>query len=174
MAMSATAPQPFDTFFREQAPGVARLLAGLLAREEVEEALQETFLAALAAYDRFDGANARAWVLAIARRKAIDEHRSRARRPAPVAVEAVEAASTATPAPAADAVAAGIWAEVAELPDKQRVALLLRFRLDLPHREIGEVLGCSEAAARRNVHEGVAKLRDSNPARVPGEAGGKW
>ena len=30
---------------------------------------------------------------------------------------------------------------------------------DLPHDDIGRVLGCSEEAARRNVHEGLKKLR---------------
>ena len=51
----------------------------------------------------------------------------------------------------------GLWAEVAGLPEKQRAALVLRYALDLRHREIGEVLGCSEAAARRNVHEGLTR-----------------
>ena len=32
---------------------------------------------------------------------------------------------------------------------------------DLPHDEIGRVLGCSEEAARRNVHEGLKKLRST-------------
>jgi RNA polymerase sigma factor (sigma-70 family) len=154
---TARAPQPFSVFFREQAPSVARLLTALVARDDVEEVLQETFVAALGAYDRFDGANPRAWVLAIARRKAIDEYRSRGRRPLPVPDAGLDrAAATGDPA----RLSAGIWADVAELPDKQRAAVVLRFALDLRHREIGEVLGCSEAAARRNVHEGVAKLRE--------------
>ena len=75
---SANAPPPFSLLFREQAPAVARLLATLVPREEVEELVQETFLAALRGYDDFDGARPRAWVLTIARRKAIDEHRARA------------------------------------------------------------------------------------------------
>jgi RNA polymerase sigma factor (sigma-70 family) len=53
---------------------------------------------------------------------------------------------------------------VAALPEKQRSALVLRYGLDLAHREIGAVLGCSEAAARRSVHEGIAKLRASRAA----------
>ena len=48
-----------------------------------------------------------------------------------------------------------------KLPGKQRAAVVLRFASDLPHDEIGRVLGCSEEAARRNVHEGLKKLRST-------------
>jgi RNA polymerase sigma factor (sigma-70 family) len=156
---------PFSKFFGEQAPAVARLLAVLVPAGEVEELVQETFLSALTAYDRFDGRNPRAWVLAIARRKAIDAHRTRARTPR------TEPADEELPArlPVEGSSADSIWADVAELPPKQRAALLMRFALDMPHREIGEVLGCSEPAARRNVHEGIAKLRAGavRPAATP-------
>ena len=54
----------------------------------------------------------------------------------------------------------GLWQAVAGLPDKQRSAVMLRFAGDLSHREIGERIDCSEAAARRNVHEGVKRLRE--------------
>ena len=36
---------------------------------------------------------------------------------------------------------------------------LLRFLGDLTHAEIGEVMGISEQAARRNVHDGLNQLR---------------
>jgi RNA polymerase sigma factor (sigma-70 family) len=48
---------------------------------------------------------------------------------------------------------------VAALPPKQRAAVALRFACDLPHREIAAALGTSEEAARRNVHEGIKRLR---------------
>jgi RNA polymerase sigma factor (sigma-70 family) len=155
MAVKATTVQPFGLFFSEQAPTVARLLAVLVPPAEVEELVQETFLAALTAYDRFDGRNPRAWVLAIARRKAIDAHRSRGRRPQQEPLDEALVASAGEPS----VDDAGLWADVGLLPPKQRAALLLRYALDMPHREIGEVLDCSEAAARRNVHEGISKLR---------------
>jgi DNA-directed RNA polymerase specialized sigma24 family protein len=40
-----------------------------------------------------------------------------------------------------------------------RAAVTLRFVGDLSHREIGRALGCSEAAARRSLHEGLERLR---------------
>jgi DNA-directed RNA polymerase specialized sigma24 family protein len=54
-----------------------------------------------------------------------------------------------------------IWAAVAELPPGQRAAILLRFAVDLRYRDVGAALGTSEDAARRNVHEGLKKLRRS-------------
>jgi RNA polymerase sigma factor (sigma-70 family) len=49
---------------------------------------------------------------------------------------------------------------VGTLPPKQRGAVVRRFLLDLPYAEIGDALGCSEEAARRNVHEGLKSLRE--------------
>jgi RNA polymerase sigma factor (sigma-70 family) len=52
-----------------------------------------------------------------------------------------------------------VWARVAELPDKQRAAVLLRYAGDLSHAQVAAALGCSEEAARRSAHEGLKKLR---------------
>lgn len=150
-------PVPFSRFFAEQAPPVLRFLRGAVGSNDAEECLQETFLAALRAYDGFDGANPRGWALTIARRKAIDMHRARARRPDPVADLGDELAAPAGPGTGGDG--GEIWGLVRELPHKQRAAVVLRFSLDLSHREIGEVLECSEAAARRSLHEAMTKLR---------------
>jgi RNA polymerase sigma factor (sigma-70 family) len=53
-----------------------------------------------------------------------------------------------------------LWAAVRSLPPKMRAAVVLRFVNDLSHREIADVLDCSEAAARRSLHEGLTKLRE--------------
>ena len=52
-----------------------------------------------------------------------------------------------------------LWTAVAALPPKQRGAVLLRFLADLSHSEIGAALDCSPEAARRNLHEGLNRLR---------------
>ena len=74
---------PFQTLVEAHATDVARFLRGMVGAEAAEDALQETFLAALRAYPGFDGANPRAWLLTIARNKAIDE--TRKKRPEPLA-----------------------------------------------------------------------------------------
>jgi DNA-directed RNA polymerase specialized sigma24 family protein len=53
----------------------------------------------------------------------------------------------------------GLWAHVRELPEKQRLAVVHRTVLDMGYPELAEVLDCSEEAARRNVHEGLKRLR---------------
>ena len=102
-----------------------------------------------------DGSNLRSWLLTVAHSKAMDHHRSRVRQPVPVA-EPPERATRDRDGLGPDPV----WGSVAGLPPKQRAAVALRFACDLPHREIGAALGCSEAAARRNVHEGIKRLRE--------------
>ena len=56
---------------------VRAFLRGMVGPNDAEDCLQETFLAALRAYPRAEATNLRAWVLTIARRKAIDHHRAR-------------------------------------------------------------------------------------------------
>jgi len=89
----ATALPPFQAFLESERDTVWRFLVSLVGAEEAEDCFQETFIAALGAYPRLRaGSNPTAWVLAIARNKAIDAHRSRARRPIaasePAALEA--------------------------------------------------------------------------------------
>jgi RNA polymerase sigma factor (sigma-70 family) len=52
-----------------------------------------------------------------------------------------------------------LWARVRELPAKQRSAISLRYVLDAGYEEISAAMGTSEEAARRNVHEGLKRLR---------------
>jgi len=134
---------------------VLGFLRAMVGPDAADDCFQETFLAALRAYPRADGRNLRAWVLTIARRKAIDHHRARARRPEPVAEPELPASADAV-----DGLGGGeVWARAAELSAGQRAALALRFAADLPYREIGAALGTSEAAARRRVHDGLETLR---------------
>jgi RNA polymerase sigma factor (sigma-70 family) len=146
---------PFESLVEAHAAAVGAFLRGMIGPDDAEDALQETFVAALRAYPRFDGANPRAWLLTIARRKAIDERRASARRPG----ELADPDRVAAPAPAENS-DGQLWRSVGALPPKQRAAIVLRFAVDLRYREIGVALDCSEAAARRNVHEGIKSLRD--------------
>ena len=128
--------------------------------DEADDCFQETFLAALRGYPRLrNGANLRAWILSIATRKAIDAARSRRRRPLPVP-EVPEALDQAGEEPLRRVEGDGqLWRSVASLPERQRAALAHRYVLDLPYEEIGAAMGCSPAAARANVYQGLRKLR---------------
>lgn len=143
---------PFQRFLERHSEDVWRFLRASVGPEAVDDCYQETFLAALRAYPRLRAnSNPRAWVLTIAHHKAIDHHR---RRPAAPLDEAALVAA----APSGDG---AIWSAVHQLPDRQRAAVMLRYMADLRHREIAAVLGCSEAAARRSVHEGLKRLRET-------------
>ena len=150
-------PPPFQRFLDSNRDAVWRFLLRSVGPGEAEDCFQETFIAALRAYPRLtDDSNLRAWVLTIAHRKALDSHRARTRRPLPVA-EVAEVDRRTESAPAARD--RELWEAVHRLPARQRSAVVLRYLADLPHREIAAAIGCSEAAARRSLHEGLTKLR---------------
>lgn len=134
---------------------VYRYLRVAVGPDDAEDCLQETLMSALRAYPRLtDDRNLRGWLLTIAKRKAQDEHRARRRRPAPS--ERLPEVALDPPTEAED----GLWRAVRGLPPKQREAVVYRFVCDLAHREIAELMGSTEAAARRNVHEGLRALRE--------------
>ena len=153
MLTMAAHPQPFQTFLDEQRRPVLSFLRAMVGPQEADDVFQETFLAAMRAYAKMDGRHPRAWVLTIARRKAIDHHRARTRRPEPRAEVPEVAVVDRGPEDGE------IWSAVAELSDAQREAVALRFGADLPYREIAAALGCSEDAARRRVYDGLDRLR---------------
>ena len=147
---------PFQALLDAHGSDVHRFLIAIVGPVDADDCYQETWLAALRAYPRLrDDGNLRGWILTVAHRKAIDHLRARARRP--LAVEDPEplAGSVPGPEPADDA----LWAAVAGLPDKQRAAVTLRFVADCSHDQVGAVMGISPEAARRNVHEGLKRLR---------------
>ena len=145
---------PFQRFLDEQRDVVWRFAVATVGRQEADDVFQETFLAALDAYPRLRAnSNHRAWVLTIAHRKCLDHFRARKRRP-DLPGDVPEVAHHYA-GPADDA----LWAQVRELPDKQRAAVALRYAADLDFASIARALRCSEEAARRSAHEGIKKLR---------------
>jgi RNA polymerase sigma factor (sigma-70 family) len=149
---------PFATVLEEHGRVLLRFCISQAGPDRGEDVFQETMIAALRAYDTLENPGAvRSWLFSIASRKAIDSHRAAGRAPVPVAeVEPVVADGRDPAQTAGDE----LWQDVARLPAKQRQAVGLRFIADLSHREIAGAMGTSEAAARRNVFEGVRRLRE--------------
>lgn len=134
--------------------GVLRRIAGA----DAEDCFQETMLAALRAYPALEhGTNLRGWLMTIARRKAVDSRRAAARRP--LTVEELDVVAAAPASSEADD--ADLWESVRRLPPKQRRAVGMRFAEDRSYQDIAGAMAISEDAARRNVHEGIKKLRGS-------------
>lgn len=155
---------PFEHVVELHGPAVLRFCAAQAGADRAEDCFQETMLAALRGYREVrDAAAIRSWLFSIAARKAIDAHRARARFPEPVADP--EPTAAASDIPIRDD---GIWRKVRSLPPKQREAVALRYLADLSHAEIAVVMETSEPAARRNVFEGLKRLRiQVEPSSLP-------
>jgi len=54
-----------------------------------------------------------------------------------------------------------IWAGLADLPDRQRAAIVLRFYEDLSDADTADALGCRVGTVRSLISRGLATLRDS-------------
>jgi RNA polymerase sigma factor (sigma-70 family) len=147
-------PIPFQRTLETHRDDVWRYLRGMVGAQAAEDCFQETFLAALRAYPRLrPDSDIRAWLLTIAHRKALDH--CRRRRNDPLAHDDTRASV------AVEEHHREVWEAVATLPPRQRAAVLLRYGCDLPHRDIALAIGCSEAAARRSLHEGLKRLRET-------------
>jgi RNA polymerase sigma factor (sigma-70 family) len=145
---------PFQQLLDDHGRDVYRFLISMVGRDDADDAYQETWIAALRAYPKLThGSNLRAWVLTIAHRKAID--RIRARRRDGIPVEDVPE----QPVEPTGVTDEALWDLVRGLPDKQRTAIGLRFVADAAYAEISAAMGTTEEAARRNVHEGLKRLR---------------
>jgi DNA-directed RNA polymerase specialized sigma24 family protein len=171
----ATMPAPpFQALIDEHRRVVFAFLRSLVGQAAAEDCLQETFLAALRAYPPREASNLRGWIFRIARNKALDHHRARSAAPDPVggAGQLDGVAAESAPTWLGGAAARGgmgerdgaIWSAVAQLPEAQRAAVLLRFAVDLRYREIAAALEISEEAARRRVSDALRTLRAQVPA----------
>jgi RNA polymerase sigma factor (sigma-70 family) len=148
---------PFQALLEAHGRDVYRFCAAMVGPVDADDCYQETWIAALRAYPRLRSArNLRSWVLRIAHNKAIDAHRSRSRRPIPVAA----VPDGAAPSPAGDSQGSELLGRLKELPPKQRTAVFCRSVLGMPYAELAVLLESSEDAARRNVHEGLKRLRE--------------
>ena len=148
--------QPFEKIVEKHGGTVLRVCRVLLGAHDAEDAWSETFLAAMRAYpDLPDDANAEAWLVTIAHRKAIDVVRARKRQPTPIGE--IPEAPTALGVPAEGE--SDLWQAVAALPEKQRQAVAYHYVAGLAYSEIARLLGGSSDAARRAAADGVKNLR---------------
>ena len=134
-------------------------------RTDADDLYQETALKAYRAWDRLPcDANHRAWLYRIASNTFLSDKRKNARLSSLDAAEMVDSIPATSRDDDGRLDAGNLLREVETfieaLPPKQRVALVQRKYLELGYAEIATALGCTEEAARRNVHEALRKLRD--------------
>ncbi len=145
---------PFELAVRTHGALVLRVCrAALGPGPDADDAWSETFVSALRAWpDLPDHTNVEAWLVRVAQRRTIDILRSRGRTPVPHAQLPDAATSDATSDP-------DLWRAVAELPERQRLAVAYHYLGGLPHAETAELTGSTPAAVRRAAADGVASLR---------------
>src|SRR5215831_19490601 len=130
--------------------------------DEAAELTQRAFIKALLGLGELRGANQfRTWLYKIAVNLALNHLRDYRKFTRDDALERQPAAATA---PVDELVAAerarALRAAIARLPAKQRLTLELRVYEDLSFREVAEILGTSENAAKVNFHYAVRRLKE--------------
>lgn len=150
---------PFQELLDAHGQDVFRFLVATVGAVEAEDCYQETWISALRAYPRLrERSNLRGWIFTVAHRKALDHLRASKRRAQPIG-DALERVAAENVGSASDDGLPEVWGSVRALPPKQRTAIALRFVAGSSHAEIAAVMETSEDAARRNVHEGLKRLR---------------
>ncbi len=130
----------------------------VMTHEDAEDAVQEGFLRAYQALDRFDPAQAfGAWLNRIVANAALDLARRRKVRNA-------EELSESIPATFRDPAEGGelrerLTAALAQLPDRARAVIVMHDIEGFTHAEIGEMLNIPGGTARSDLHHARQKLR---------------
>lgn len=154
-----------DLLVRRYLKDVYNLTYRLLGDYDLaQDAAQDAMVNAVRALSRFRGDSSfRTWLLRIALNSARSIGRRKTRR-REVSIDVVTETAIDLP-DASSIVARNEEAEIAtkalaQLPEKQRMAVTLRTQQGLSYAEIGALLDCAEGAARVNYHLGVKRLRE--------------
>ena len=141
---------------QRRAYAVARAI--VLSHEDAEDAVQEGFLRAYQALDRFDpGQPFGAWLNRIVANAALDMARRNK-------VRTAEELSDAMPSPFRDPaegaeLRARLKSALAKLPERARAVIVLHDVEGFTHAEIGEMLGIPGGTARSDLHHARQRLR---------------
>lgn len=131
---------------------------------DAEDITAQVFMNAYQAYGRFEARNTTpaAWLFRIARNATLDHFRSHGRRERLRRTIEQQPVVEADPAGEAEERIQyrALLAQVAKLPERQRDAISLRHS-GLRFDEVGQLMGCSEDAAKMLYHRGLKALKDA-------------
>jgi RNA polymerase sigma-70 factor (ECF subfamily) len=163
---SARAAQHIALLLAKHGDELARHIRRLVRDDDAaQDILQDTMIRAHGALSRLAAdSNERAWLYRIATNASLNHLRSRTREREALRRHAAERETAAEPHAdgrqgRAEARRAALWAHVARLPARQRLALTLRIVDELDYEEIARRVGGSAATARANVYQATKKLR---------------
>jgi RNA polymerase sigma-70 factor, ECF subfamily len=133
-------------------------------RDQAADAAQDAMINALNGMGRFRGdASFRTWILRIAANSAKSVGRRGWRR-RETTLSAADSVAASTPNPESRALLRNESERAIRLlellPPKQRMAVHLRISQGLSFAEAGDVMECTEGAARVNYHLGIKRLRE--------------
>lgn len=144
-------------------PSLARFAASLGMRDEIEETVQDTFVRAFQSLRDFRGdSSLRTWLLTIERRLVLDRRRTERRRRNRETGTAEDALTTVTALDGlvAEETARAVHAAVRRLSPMQRQVFLLRVTEGLSYKEIAEVIGTTDGAARVHYFNAVRTIKE--------------
>jgi RNA polymerase sigma-70 factor (ECF subfamily) len=130
---------------------VRRLVLVLRDERDAEDIAQDAYLRAYRSWDRFDGADVRAWLYTIALRLAFNQLRGRRRWLATI--------GRIEPRPWTDPSDPDLWAALGGLDARTRTALLLNVVDGYTQAEIARMLSVPEGTVASWISRGRAALR---------------
>jgi len=145
------------------ATALARFALSLGVRDNLDELVQDTFVRAFAALDSFRAdSSLRTWLFTIERRLVLDRRRAARRQPDIVEVMPEDAA---TGFHALDSMVASETEErvrnaLTRLSPMQRDVFTLRVQEGRAYRDIAEILGTTEGAARVHYHNALRAVKE--------------
>lgn len=163
----ANQDRPFADLVAPLVPAAQRLAYGMLQNaHDSEDAVQEATFKAWRAFPRLrEHSNIRAWFLTIVANECRQRRRNRwwsiLKLGAPVVEEPSHSGS--------DEDAMDLRRALNRLPADMKLAVVLRYYLDLPFDEVGRVFGVNSNAARARVHRALVRLRVEVPEMLSDE-----
>ena len=147
----------FEEFFRERYGEVVRSMRVMVGDDaRAEELTQEAFTRACRRWRRVRALDRPvAWVYVVATNEARRGWRREQRELSTVGP--VEPSAVDPTGPVATAL--DVRAALAQLTDRQRAAVVLRYVADLPISEIAEVMGCATGTVKATLHQALARMR---------------
>jgi len=157
----------FAAIFRRYHQEIYRFCLVLLAnREDARDALQNTMVKALQALPgEKRSIQLRPWLYQVAHNESVEIMRGRGKT-APIDAELVDPAAEVAETAAERERLRQLLRDLADLPERQRAALVLRELGGLEFAQIGEFFGSSEAVARQAVYEARLSLRSLEAGRA--------
>ena len=142
---------------------LARFAASSGEREEIEELVQDTFVRAFSSLESFRGESSfRTWLFTIERRLMLDRRRSEKRSRVTVPVHPGDAATeyNALDVLLADEAESRVRVAVDALSPMQREVFLLRVEQGMSYKDIAEILGTTDGAARVHYHGAMRAVKE--------------